>query len=246
MRPLLLPGLLDAARRNAAYDRPDVSYFESAHVYRLDGPLEAAPEGSPRGRRPATESHHLAALVPGDFYAAKGVLEGLLESVRTPFAVEPAEQPFLHPGRSARVLADGRELGWIGELHPLVARAWDLTAGAAFELDAEQLAEAAPGPAAYRPVSTFPAVIQDIAVVVEDGVPAAAVEAAVRDAAGELLDQLRLFDVYRGEQVGEGRASLALRLEFRAPDRTLTDDEVAGVRARIEQQLEQIGGRLRG
>jgi phenylalanyl-tRNA synthetase beta chain len=246
MRPLLLPALLDAARRNAAYDRGGASYFESAHVYRMAGPLDA-PEGSPEGALPAAERHHVGALVPGDFFAAKGILEGLLDTVRVEFAVEPGERPFLHPGKAASVLAgDERKIGWIGELHPLVAREWDLDGGSAFELDADALAElvqAAPG---YRPVSTFPAVIQDIAVVVAEDVPATEVEEAVRRSGGELLERLRLFDVYRGEQVGEESKSLALRLEFRAPDRTLTDEEVAEVRTRIEKELADIGGKLRG
>jgi phenylalanyl-tRNA synthetase beta chain len=235
MRPLLLPGLLDAAARNAAYDRPDVSYFESAHVYRMTGALESpGADASPGGHMPASERHHIAALVPGDFFAAKGVLEGVLESVRVPFAVEPGERPFLHPARAASIIAgDERKIGWIGELHPLVAREWDLAGGAAFELDAEALAEIASDHPGYRPVSTFPAVVQDIAVVVDEEVPAADVFEAVKQSAGELLDRLRLFDVYRGEQVAEGRKSLALRLEFRAADR-------------VEQALGEIGGRLRG
>ena len=246
MRPLLLPGLLDAARRNASYDRAGVSYFESAHVYRMAGPLDT-PEGSPGGTLPAAERHHVGALVTGDFYAAKGVLEGLLGTIRVPFTVEPGERPFLHPGRAASVVAgDEQKLGWIGELHPLVARAWDLEGAAAFELDVDALAELVDTAPGYRPVSTFPAVIQDIAVVVSDDVPAADVEDAVRAGGGELLERLRLFDVYRGEQVGEGSKSLALRLEFRAPDRTLTDDEVVEVRARIEKQLGELGGKLRG
>ena len=246
MRPLLLPGLLDVARRNAAYDRAGASYFESAHVYRMAGQLDA-PEGSPRGAMPAAERHHAGALVAGDFFAAKGILEGLLETLRVEFAVEPGERPFLHPGRSASVLAgDEQKIGWIGELHPLVARDWDLEGGAAFELDVDALAELVTTAPGYRPVSTFPAVIQDIAVVVTDDVPAADVEAAVRVAGGDLLERVRLFDVYRGEQVGEGSRSLALRLEFRAPDRTLTDEEVADVRARIEQELGELGGKLRG
>jgi phenylalanyl-tRNA synthetase beta chain len=87
---------------------------------------------------------------------------------------------------------------------------------------------------------------QDIAVVVDEDVPAADVEDTVREAGGELLERLRLFDVYRGEQVGEGSKSLALRLEFRAPDRTLTDEEVAEVRGRIEHELAELGGKLRG
>ena len=246
MRPLLLPGLLDAARRNVAYDRPGAAYFESAHVYRLSGPLDA-PEGSPGGRLPAAERHHVAALVPDDFFAAKGVLEGLLEAVRLPFAVEPGERPFLHPGRAASVLAgDERKMGWIGELHPLVAREWGLAGGSAFELDADTIAELLPGPTGYVPVTTFPAVTQDLAVVVAEDVPAADVAAAVSRGAGELLDRLRVFDVYRGEQVGEGRKSIALRVEFRAPDRTLTDDEVTAVRAEIEGALGEIEGSLRG
>ena len=246
MRPLLLPGLLDVARRNAAYDRAGASYFESAHVYRMAGQLDA-PEGSPRGAMPAAERHHAGGLVAGDFFAAKGILEGLLETLRVEFEVEPGERPFLHPGRSASVLAgDEQKIGWIGELHPLVARDWDLEGGAAFELDVDAVAELVSTAPGYRPVSTFPAVIQDIAVVVTDDVPAADVEAAVRLAGGELLERVRLFDVYRGEQVGEGSKSLALRLEFRAPDRTLTDEEVAAVRERIEQGLGELGGKLRG
>ena len=246
MRPLLLPGLLDTARRNAAYDRGGASYFESAHVYRMAGPLEA-PEGSPRGALPAAERHHVGALVAGDFFAAKGILEGLLETVRAPFALEPGERPFLHPGKAASVLVgDERKAGWIGELHPLVAREWDLEGGAAFEVDMDLLAEVVEGAAGYRAVSTFPAVIQDIAVVVADDVPAADVEATVHEAGGDLLERLRLFDVYRGEQVGEGNKSLALRVELRAPDRTLTDDEVTDVRRRIEEGLAAIGGKLRG
>jgi phenylalanyl-tRNA synthetase beta chain len=247
MRPLLLPGLLDAARRNAAYDRGGASYFESAHVYRMSGPLDA-PEGSPRGALPAAERHHIGALVPGDFLAAKGVLEGLLETVRSPFELEAGERPFLHPGRAASVLvADERKAGWIGELHPLVARDWDLDPStAAFELDMDLLAEVTSTAPGYKPVSTFPAVIQDIAVVVADDVDAGEVEQTVRAAGGDLLERLRLFDVYRGEQVGEGNKSLALRLEFRAPDRTLTDDEIAEVRGRIETDLGEIGGKLRG
>ena len=103
----------------------------------------------------------------------------------------------------------------------------------------------APDAVAYRDVTSFPAVLQDIAVLVPEEVPAAEVDAAVRIGGGELLAETRLFDVYRGEQVGEGEKSLALRLEFRAPDRTLTDEEVARLRAAIETRLEALGGRLR-
>jgi phenylalanyl-tRNA synthetase beta chain len=260
MRPLLLPGLLDAAHHNAAHGRPAVALFESAHVYQADGHAHA-PEGSPAGAIPAVERHHLAALVteaapggwrsrptPADFFAVRALLDPLGAAARVELRAEPAERPFLHPGRSAAVLAaGGRELGWIGELHPLVLRAWELEGPVtAFELDADALIELAAGRVpTYADVTSLPAVIQDIAVVVPEEVPAAEVERAVRAGGGQLLGELRVFDLYRGAQVGEGNKSLAMRLEFRAPDRTLTDDEVAERRAAIERELEQIGGQLR-
>ncbi|MGI9095027.1 MAG: phenylalanine--tRNA ligase subunit beta [Thermoleophilaceae bacterium] len=259
MRPLLLPGLLDAAARNSARGAGGAGLFESAHVYAPDGPLDA-PEGSPRGLAPAAERHHIAALLslaapagwrsparPADFYAAKGLVEALGAAAGLELAAEPGSQPFLHPGRSAMVLAPGGgEIGWIGELHPLVAGAWDLEGAAAFEVDFDALSDEAPGPAAYRDLASRPAVLQDIAVVAPEAVAAADVLGLVREAGGELLASARVFDVYAGEQVGEGNRSLAIRLEFRAPDRTLTDEEVAARRNAIESALGSIGGRLRG
>jgi phenylalanyl-tRNA synthetase beta chain len=271
MRPLLLPGLLDAARRNAAHGAADLALFESAHVYRPDGDLDA-PQGSPRGATPAAERHHVAGLLtrssPGtwrspagaaDFFAGKGLVEALMETARLALYVEPAALPFLHPGRTATVLAVADEslrgggdpglyeIGWVGELHPLVARAWDLEGAVAFELDADTLAELTDGSLpTYRDVTSFPAVLQDIAVLAPVAVSAAEIQQAVRKGGGDLLAATEVFDVYEGEQVGEGNRSLALRLEFRAPDRTLTEDEVAQRRQAIEAALAEIGGRLRG
>jgi phenylalanyl-tRNA synthetase beta chain len=144
-------------------------------------------------------------------------------------------------------MAGDRELGWIGELHPLVLREWELEGPVtAFELDADQLIElAADRVATYADVTSLPSVLQDIAVIVPEDVSAAEIEGAVRAGGGELLGELRIFDLYHGAQVGEGRKSLAMRLEFRARDRTLTDDEVAERRAAIERELERIGGQLR-
>jgi phenylalanyl-tRNA synthetase beta chain len=144
------------------------------------------------------------------------------------------------------VLLGGAPAGWLGELHPLVARTWGLEGAVAFELGyAELLGSATAGEEAYEDVTTYPAVFQDLAVVVADDVSAAAVREAVLDGGGELLGSARVFDLYRGEQLGEGRKSLALRLEFRAPDRTLTDDEVAERRAAIKVEVEKLGGALR-
>ncbi len=259
MRPLLLPGLLDAARDNTARGTSALALFESQHVYRPGGDL-TAPEGSPNGALSADESHHLAALVTqaapgswrrdavaGDFYAAKGLVEavGAAARLEPAFAATKDAPPFLHPGRSAIVHAGVVELGWIGELHPLIARAWDLEGGAAFELDFDALAAATPQIEQFADVTSFPAVRQDIAVVAPAEVEAQAIRAVVLEAGGELLAGAEVFDVYEGEQVGEGNRSLALRLEFRAPDRTLTDDEVAEPRSAIESALTAVGGSLR-
>jgi phenylalanyl-tRNA synthetase beta chain len=257
LRPRLLPGLLDAARHNAVHGRAGVALFESAHVYKRSRPLDDVPEGSPHGTRPAEEQHRLAVLVteaapggwrsprvPGDFFATRALLEAVMAAARVGWRAQPGGPPFLHPGRSATVCAGDQDLGWVGELHPLVLREWELEGPAtAFELNIDRLAAAEA--ATYSEVTSFPAVLQDIAVVVADEVSAAEVERAVRAGGGELLAGVRVFDLYRGEQVGEGNKSLALRLEFRASDRTLTDDEVAERRAAIEGELGEIGGSLR-
>ena len=258
MRPLLLPGLLDAARHNAAHGSGGLALFESAHVYARDGEL-TAPPGSPRGRTPAAERHHVAGLLteaspaswrraaePADFFAAKALVEALVAAAGLEGESAPAGRPFLHPGRAAEVTVADRTVGWVGELHPAVARGWDLDAAAAFELDADTLVEESGGVRAYERLASFPAVVQDLDVVAPERVSVAEIERAVRAGAGELLDAIRVFDVYSGEQVGEGSRSVTLRLEFRAPDRTLTDAEVAAKRASIEAALERIGGRPRG
>jgi phenylalanyl-tRNA synthetase beta chain len=137
--------------------------------------------------------------------------------------------------------------GWLGELHPSVAAGWDLDGAAGFELDFGALAGAAELVPRYEDLTSFPAVRQDLAVVVGDAVPAARVLEVIRGAGGALLSGAEIFDVYRGAQIGEGRASLAVRVEFRAADRTLTDEEVNQRRDKIVAALrEQVGGELRG
>jgi phenylalanyl-tRNA synthetase beta chain len=222
----------------------------------------AGPPAVPGLDRLPIERQHLAALLTGrlvpptwrdpeppraDFFAAKGVLAALMAALRVPWEVEPSREPFLHPGRSARVLAGGEPAGWLGELHPAVAARWDVEQAAGFELDFGVLADQAVLTPDYEDLTSFPAVREDVAVVVPDGVSAAQLIGVVREAGGALLRRAEVFDVYRGAQVGEGSASLALRLEFRAPDRTLTDEEVAERRAKIVAALdEQLGARLRG
>jgi phenylalanyl-tRNA synthetase beta chain len=183
------------------------------------------------------------------------VLGAALDAVRIPWSVRAhtgeaggsaATEPFLHPGRSARVLAGDEPVGWVGELHPLVARAWDLDDGAAFEVDLDRALGHAVAVPQFEDLTSFPALRLDLAVVLPDEVPAGAVLDVVRRAGGELLTGARVFDVFRGAQVGEGRVSLALALTFRAPDRTLTDEDVAPVRDRIVGALrDDLGGELR-
>lgn len=252
LRTTLLGSLLDVARHNRARGGATVRLFEAGAVYlpRRDRPLPDEP-------------HHIAALMIGpvrpatwrepqppqaDFFAAKGILQGLLEALRATWSVEAAadELPFLHPGRAATVLVDGRPAGWVGEIHPLVAARWDLEdVVAALELDLDAVPE--PPTAVYRDVTSFPEVREDLAVVVSESVSAAQVLDVVRGAGAPLLAGAEVFDAYRNpELLGEGNVSLALRLSYRAPDRTLTDEEVATKRAAIAAALsERLGGRVR-
>ena len=215
------------------------------------------------GERPAPvlEPHRFACLAVGslsetswrggdqgtDFFALKGVLEALGGQLGAPLSCEAGAEPFLHPGRAAAVQIGGAAAGWIGELHPLVCRAWDLPVAVAFEVEAAALVAAATaGEEVFEDLTTYPAVHQDLAVVVPTEVAAEALREAIASGGGELLRSASVFDLYEGEQLDAGRKSLALRLEFQAADRTLTDEEVAVQRASIEAELTKLGGTLRG
>jgi phenylalanyl-tRNA synthetase beta chain len=251
MRTTLIGSLLDVARRNVTHGTPDVAIFESGAVYRpVDGqPLPAEPYTvgvlltgavrAPSWREPAPAA--------ADFFAAKGVLARLLEAMRVEWAVVEGSEPFLHPGRTAAVVVAGAPVGWLGELHPAIAAEWELSgAVAAFEVDLDAVIAAVPGPVRYEDYTSFPEVRQDLAIVLPQSVASAEVVAAVRSAGGPLLAAVEVFDVYRGAQIGDDEVSLALRLAFRSPERTLTDDEVAERRTAIEAALaEQLGGRIR-
>jgi phenylalanyl-tRNA synthetase beta chain len=263
LRTTLLAGLLDVARYNRAHGAERVAVAESGRAYlrtgeRLPGTLGGSFPGNQPA--PAYEPWRLAAIATGplreggwrgepaepDFYALKGVLEALASQLGTAIEVESAPQPFLHPGRAGRIVAGGVDAGWIGEVHPLVCRAWDLDAAAGFELDLAPLVAASPiGRERYEDVISYPAVHQDLAVVVDESVPAAKVREVVAEAGGQLLRSIEVFDLYRGAQLPDGAKSLALRLEFRAADRTLTDEEAGAVRERIKNTLGEIGGSLR-
>jgi phenylalanyl-tRNA synthetase beta chain len=247
----LLGSLLDAAQHNTARGAGDLALFESGTVYR------AAEAGAL-----AAEHHGLAVLLSGelsgrswrgeaavgaDFFAAKGLLGAVLDALGVEWSVAGAALPFLHPGRSASVLSGDTRVGFIGELHPLVAASWDLEHVATWALNLGLLTELAPEVITYVPFAEYPPLREDLAVVVAEGVSAAEVIGVVRESGGPQLARVEVFDVYRGAQVGAGRVSLALHLEFRAADRTLSDEDVAEARRSIAAALAaRLGGELRG
>ncbi len=271
MTTTLLPGLIEAAARNAGRGQADVALFEAATVTLPRGSVAAPILGVDR---PPTEGEwddlqkalpdqplHLAVVVAGDRERAgwwgagrRASWADALEAVRTvaralgvEVTVRSAHRAPWHPGRCAEVLVGESVLGYAGELHPKVCTAFGVAARtAAAEIDLDLLlAHATPVPPAPS-FSSFPVAKEDIALVVPDDVPVAEVAATLREGAGELLESLRLFDVYTGEQVGEGRRSLAFALRFRAPDRTLTDEEVAAARnAAVALAAERHGATLR-
>jgi phenylalanyl-tRNA synthetase beta chain len=235
LRTTLLGSLLDVARHNAARGQGVRGFYESGAVYL------ATADTLPH------EHRALGAVVPGDVFAAKAYVEAILDALRADatFAAQP--QPFLHPGRSAAIAAGGVDVGWVGDVHPLVAAAWDLDGVAAFEIDLDAVIERAGAIPVYEDLTSFPELREDIAIVVDASVPAARVLEVVRAAGGRLLARAEVFDVYRGAQIAAGRTSLAIALTFRATDRTLTDADVAPVREKIVARLAQeLGGELRG
>jgi len=250
LRTTLLGSLLDVARRNVSRGLADVALFESGPIYLDQGeglPLERHVLGAILLGRTAPSSWRTGEAPVWDLFAAKGLVGALLDTLRrTGWDVRRPGHPFLHPGRSARVFVPGDvEVGWVGELHPLVARAWDLDGPvAAFELDLGALT--CTSVPQYRDFTTFPAVRQDLALAVGDAVPSAEILAAIRDAGGRLLESAEVFDVFRGAQDGEGRVSLAVRLAFRAPDRTLTDEETGALVDRMLARLADLGAERRG
>jgi len=225
LRTMLIGSLVDAARHNVAVGTSDVALFEIARTYRAGGELP-------------DERWHVAGVVDGGLAEAKWAVEQLYAALKIEPAFERAAESFLHPGKSART----RE-GWVGELHPtLLEGLWG-----AFELDLDALVAAAPEAVEFEEVSPYPEVRQDLAFVVDEDVPAADLLAALRGAAGPALRSSSVFDEYRGEQTGAGKRSLAFRVAFGSPEGTLTDEEAAGVRARIVEALEQrFGAVLRG
>jgi phenylalanyl-tRNA synthetase beta chain len=217
LRTTLRRGLIESAQRNVDAGADDVALFEIARVY------------LPTGGKLPEERWHLGGIALGGFARAKGALETLHETLKVPLQVEPAQEPFLHPGKAARIGS-----GWVGELHPaLLDGTWGV-----FELDLADLFAAVPDVVHYEDVITYPPVRQDLAFVVDEQVAAGALVAAAQEAVGEELRELRPFDVYRGDQVGPGKKSIAFAVTFQSREKTLTDEEAAELRNRIVTALQ--------
>ncbi|GAT04223.1 phenylalanine--tRNA ligase subunit beta [Mycolicibacterium fortuitum] len=267
----LLPGLLEALGRNVSRGTADVALFAIQQVVHPTDETRSV-ERIPNDRRPTdAEIAGLDASLPQQPQHVAAVLTGLrepagpwgqgraveaadaFEAVRVigraagvEFTLRAAQELPWHPGRCAEVLVGDTVVGYAGQLHPAVIERTGLPKGTCaveLDLDAVPILETLPAPK----VSPFPAVFQDISVIVDSEVASAAVVAAVRDGAGELLEDVRLFDVYTGPQIGEGRKSLTLALRFRAADRTLTEDEASAARdAAVAVATERVGAVLRG
>jgi phenylalanyl-tRNA synthetase beta chain len=224
LRTMLIPSLVEAARRNVDAGARRIALFEVARVYLAGGDL---PE----------ERLRVAGLIEGGFLHVKGVVESLYAALKAEAVVERTTHPLLHPGKAARTPA-----GVLGELHP---RELDGEWGA-FELDLADLFAAAQEPVTYHDVITFPAVRQDIAVAVDEGVAVGDLVAAAVEAAGPELREIRVFDVYRGDQVGPGRKSVAFSVAFQSAERTLSEEDATRLREAIVVALAaHFGAELR-
>jgi len=252
LRHSLLASMLEVVERNARL-RERITLFEIGPVF-LASEEGILPDEIPMLVIALTGKRDLPAWQgedPGvmDFYDLKGILEELfsalhLEGIR----YEPSEHPSFHPGKCARILLDDQYLGTLGVLHPLVREHYELpeTPLIAAECKLQPILDAIQDRYTVEPVPSFPPALEDLAIIVDDAIPAAKVEEVLRNAGGSTLREVRLFDVYRGEQIGTGLKSLAYNLTYQAADHTLTEAEVQTIRQRIIRRLEQeLGARLR-
>ncbi len=241
MRPTLSPDMLKTLSYNMNHSTPSVRLYEIAAVYDKHN---VTSEGLP------TETPTLCMGAYGDemdFYAMRGAAEAVLLSRGVAYTVEPAAEPYLHPGRSA-VLKDGDTVyATLGEVHPAVRDAFDMPSRAVIaEIDLALLQKASVPLGQLTPLPRFPSVTRDLALVMEESVAVGPLMAAIRKAGGNLLEDARMFDVYRSEQLGKSKKSVAFSLIFRAPDRTLTEPDIVKAMEKIQRSCAyQFGAVLR-
>jgi phenylalanyl-tRNA synthetase beta chain len=250
LRRSLLASVLDVVERNARL-RDSLAFFEIGPVFEPDAddlPAEIHKLAIAMTGRRQDLSWDMQSGPDLDFYDLKGVVEALIQGLHlSNVEYAPAEHPAFHPGKSARVSVAGQEIGLLGEIHPLVQERFEFgdapVLAAEFDLNLLRQAQSA---IQVEPVPAYPPVLEDIAVIVDEAIPAAQVDGLIRQTGGKTLTRVRLFDVYRGAQIGDGKKSLAYSLTYQAPDRTLTDEEAAAIRNKIVRRLEhELGAKLR-
>ena len=241
MRTIAVPSMLDILSRNNAYHNKDVKLYEVAKIYL---PSE--------GQQLPSEPRMLMLGCYGErtsFFSIKGELEAIFTGLRLKKAAYKAvsTNPTYHPGRCAAVTIDGEDVGFIGQIHPTVAANYDMDMPVyCAEINFTKLLNLQLGDPTYTPLPKYPSVTRDLSLLCDEAVTVADVETVITASAGKLLRSIRLFDIYRGTGVPEGKKSMAFSLELRADDKTLTDSDSDGVISGVLTALEKnIGATLR-
>ncbi|HDB1689523.1 TPA: phenylalanine--tRNA ligase subunit beta [Staphylococcus aureus] len=248
LRQSLLPHLIEAASYNVARKNKDVKLFEIGNVFFANG----------EGELP-DQVEYLSGILTGDyvvnqwqdkketvdFYLAKGVVDRVSEKLNLEFSYRRADIDGLHPGRTAEILLENKVVGFIGELHPILAADNDLKRTYVFELNFDALIAVSVGYINYQPIPRFPGMSRDIALEVDQNIPAADLLSTIHAHGGNILKDTLVFDVYQGEHLEKGKKSIAIRLNYLDTEETLTDERVSKVQAEIEAALIEQGAVIR-
>ncbi|HBM8038605.1 TPA: phenylalanine--tRNA ligase subunit beta [Staphylococcus aureus] len=248
LRQSLLPHLIEAASYNVARKNKDVKLFEIGNVFFANG----------EGELP-DQVEYLSGILTGDyvvnqwqgkketvdFYLAKGVVDRVSEKLNLEFSYRRADIDGLHPGRTAEILLENKVVGFIGELHPTLAADNDLKRAYVFELNFDALMAVSVGYINYQPIPRFPGMSRDIALEVDQNIPAADLLSTIHAHGGNILKDTLVFDVYQGEHLEKGKKSIAIRLNYLDTEETLTDERVSKVQAEIEAALIEQGAVIR-
>jgi len=240
MRTQLATSMLTVLATNFSRKNPSVRFFEVSKRF--------VPKSLPLTEQP-DEIPTLCLGIYGDgedFFTVKGIIESLLDTFRVQANYQAGQEPFLHPGRQADILLGDTRLGYLGEVHPDVAKQYDIqTRVYVAEIDLRLLFAVETPATIYQPLPRFPAVERDLALLCDEDVPVATIEDIIRKAGGRMLESVQLFDVYRGAQITAGKKSVAYSLKFRIADRTLSDEDIDPVMAKIFKKLGENGCVLR-
>jgi phenylalanyl-tRNA synthetase beta chain len=250
LRRRLLGSVLNVVQRNERL-ADSLALYEIGPIFLPSGealPLEPRRLAITLSGLRAAEFWDTQAWAKFDFFDLKGVIEGLMEALHIPVTFVPSQNPSYHPGKCAEVRAGEKVLGVFGELHPQVQKNYEFASPVlAGEFDLEMMIDLSPVMGfPVQPISEFPPILEDLAVVVDESLPAEKVEALIRQTGGKLVVKVRLFDIFRSAQVGKGKKSLAYSLTYQSDDHTLTDKDAAQIRQRIIRRLDQeLGAKLR-